>query len=152
MPPSQFLGTRKHIFSLFGSYINEQQTLDNTFGAGEASSRDVTLQNLSLNGSYTYDQTYGVTLGLINTWGDRDALLYQSDSRAGSPNSTAWILDTNWTPFGKESSWGAPWANLRIGLQYTLYSEFNGSSSNYDGAGRDAGDNNTVFTYVWLSL
>ncbi len=148
----QFLGTRRHIFTLFGSYIHEQQTLDNTFSAGDASSRDVTLQNFSLNGSYTYDQTYGITLGVINTWGDKDALLYQSDSRTGSPNSTAWILDANWTPFGKESSWGSPWANLRLGLQYTLYTEFNGASSNYDGSGRDAGDNNTLFTYVWLSL
>jgi hypothetical protein len=152
----QFLGTRKHMLSLSGSYINEHQTRDFTFDEGGAADRTGTLQSLNINGSYTYQQTYGITLGLSRTWGDKDALLYpeetQSGSRTGSPDSTAWVLDANWTPFGKESSWSAPWVNLRLGLQYTLYTEFNGSSSNYDGSGRDASDNNTLFSYLWLSI
>lgn len=148
----QFLGTRKHIFTVAGSYINEHQTRDYTFGEGGADSRTGNLESLNLVGSYTYAQTYGLSLGLQHIRGDKDALLYGGDSRNASPNSTAWILDANWTPFGKESSWGAPWANLRLGLQYTLYTEFNGASSDYDGAGRDANDNNTLFTYLWLSL
>ena len=152
----QYLGTRKNIFSLYGSLIDEHQTRGFTFGEGGAEHRAGDLQSLSLNGSYTYDQTYGLTLGLSRTWGDRDARLYpeeaQSGSRNGSPNSTAWILDANWTPFGKESSWGSPWANLRLGLQYTLYTEFNGGDSNYDGSGRDASDNNSIYSYAWLSF
>ncbi len=152
----QFFGTRKHIFTVFSSFIDEDQTRNYSFDEGTAANRSGNLQSFNLNGSYTYDQTYGVTLGLNRTWGDRDFLLYpleaQSGSRTGSPDSTAWILDANWTPFGKEASWGAPWANLRLGLQYTLYTEFNGSSSNYDGEGRDASDNNTIFTYAWLSF
>jgi hypothetical protein len=38
---------------------------------------------------------------------------------------------------------------VRVGLQYTSYSKFNGAASNYDGFGRDAKDNNTLFFYVW---
>ena len=44
-----------------------------------------------------------------------------------------------------------PWENTRVGLQYTGYSDFNGRSSNYDGAGRDASGNNTLFAFVWLA-
>jgi len=32
---------------------------------------------------------------------------------------------------------------MRVGLQYTGYSKFNGASSNYDGFGRNASDNDT---------
>jgi hypothetical protein len=40
---------------------------------------------------------------------------------------------------------------LRVGLQYTTYSQYNGSSSNYDGLGRNARDNNTLFLYAWAA-
>jgi len=33
--------------------------------------------------------------------------------------------------------------------QYTMYSTFNGASSNYDGYGRSASDNNTLYLLVW---
>lgn len=32
------------------------------------------------------------------------------------------------------------------------YQRFNGGNSNYDGFGRSASDNNTVFGFVWLAL
>ena len=40
---------------------------------------------------------------------------------------------------------------VRLMLQYTGYSKFNGASSNYDGAGRSASDNNTLFLNVWAA-
>jgi hypothetical protein len=58
----------------------------------------------------------------------------------------------DWTPWGKEDSWMAPNANLRLGLQYTAYSKFNGASNDYDGAGRDASDNNTLMLLAWLAF
>ena len=42
--------------------------------------------------------------------------------------------------------------NLRVGLQYIGYSKFNGASSDYDGYGRSASDNDTLFAFVWLAL
>jgi hypothetical protein len=50
------------------------------------------------------------------------------------------------------SSWASPWVNLRLGLQYTGFWRFNGGSSNYDGFGRSASDNNTVFILAWLAF
>ena len=38
---------------------------------------------------------------------------------------------------------------VRIGAQYTAYSKYNGAKDNYDGLGRNARDNNTLFLYVW---
>src|SRR2546422_8644645 len=43
-----------------------------------------------------------------------------------------------------------PWQNLRLQFQYVAYSRFNGSSSNYDGFGRRASDNNTLDILTWL--
>ena len=40
--------------------------------------------------------------------------------------------------------------NLKLGIQYTIYTQFNGGFKNYDGAGRNAGDNNTLFLFAWL--
>jgi hypothetical protein len=55
-------------------------------------------------------------------------------------------------PWGKVTSTGQPWMNARLGLQYTGYSKFNGSDNNYDGFGRSAGDNDTLYMFVWLAI
>jgi hypothetical protein len=41
---------------------------------------------------------------------------------------------------------------VKFGLQYVHYSKFNGAVSNYDSAGRNAGDNNTIFAYAWWAF
>jgi hypothetical protein len=55
-------------------------------------------------------------------------------------------------PFGKAESWGRPLANLKLGIQYTIYTVYNGGGQNYDGFGRNASDNNTLFLYAWLAF
>jgi hypothetical protein len=40
---------------------------------------------------------------------------------------------------------------LRVGAQYTAYSKYNGAADNYDGLGRNAADNNTLFLYAWAA-
>jgi len=153
----QFLGTRQHVFAVNGSYINEQRNLNASFSEGGASNKNGSLDRFDLSGSYHYDKTYGLTLGLFDIRGSHDSSLYNSgEADAGSikssPNTRGYIIQADWTPWGKEDSWGAPWANLRLGVQYTGYTKFNGASNNYDGFGRDASDNNTLYSFVWLSL
>jgi hypothetical protein len=60
-------------------------------------------------------------------------------NRTGKPDTRGWTLEAFWTPV----------QYLRVGAQYTAYDRVNGLSSNYDGFGRNAGDNNTLFVYVW---
>ena len=40
---------------------------------------------------------------------------------------------------------------MRVGLQYTAYSRVDGASHNYDGAGANASDNNTLRIFTWLA-
>ena len=43
-----------------------------------------------------------------------------------------------------------PWQNTEFTLQYTAYNKFNGGGSNYDGDGRSASDNDTLYVNAWL--
>ena len=49
-----------------------------------------------------------------------------------------------------EAFW-TPTQYLRIGAQYTAYGRYNGASQNYDGFGRNARDNNSLFLYLWAA-
>ena len=42
--------------------------------------------------------------------------------------------------------------HARFFVQYTAYDKFNGLSKNYDGTGRNASDNNTLFLGTWLTF
>ena len=152
----QFLGTREHIFTVNTAYIYESRDLDATYDAGGAQKKSGNVNRFDLSGSYYYDQTWGLTAGLFDIQGSSDNVLYgpepDAGSRKGNPNTTGYVLQADWTPFGKEGSWGSPWANARIGLQYTGYTKFNGASHDYDGNGRDASDNNTVFAFLWTAF
>lgn len=37
-------------------------------------------------------------------------------------------------PFGKEDSWGSPWANLRVLAAWLKFNKFNGASNDIFGA------------------
>ena len=148
----QFLGNRKNILALNTSYIHEKQTLD----ASDPGNK-VNLNRFDMAGSWHYDQTYGLSLGLFNVNGSANATLYADSadgfgSASNKPDSRGYTLQADWTPFGKEGSWGAPWANMRLGLQYTAYTKFNGASHAYDGSGRDASDNNTLYAFLWTAF
>lgn len=147
----QFLGTREHIFTLQGSTIWERQKRDAMVAAGEADHAHGYLRETRVNASYNYQQTYGLSLGRFMTTGDRDSLLYGSNG-AMVPNTRGTVFQADWTPWGKEDSWQAPWANLRLGLQYTAYNQYNGAFRNVDGNGRKASDNNTLFLFAWTSF
>ena len=41
---------------------------------------------------------------------------------------------------------------MRIGLQYQYFFQFNGGTTNYDSKGRNANDNNMLLFYTWWSL
>lgn len=148
----QFLGTRRHTFTANARFLYEKQNLYASYAAGNAANASDSLHELNLNLSYYFRNTYGVSVGEFTTSGTPDSALYApapiSGSLSGRPDSTGTIFQLDYTPWGKETSWLAPWANLRLGLQYTLYSRFNGAHDNYDGAGRNAADNNTLFLFL----
>lgn len=153
----QYLGTREHIFTLNTSYVDERTRLRYSYDNDAASRLHDDLKRFDIAASYTYKNTYGLTLGLFDIRGNKDDLRYNtgeadSGSVRGSPDSRGYTIQLDWTPWGKEDSWMAPYANLRFGVQYTGYTKFNGAKHNYDGYGRDASDNNTLFVFMWLSM
>jgi hypothetical protein len=93
---------------------------------------------------------------MFRSRGTRDPDLFTPEedggSRTGKPDTAGYIVQADWTPFGKESSWGAPYANLRLGVQYTIYTKFNGAAHDYDGFGRDASDNDTLLAFAAVAF
>ena len=152
----QYLGTRRDQFAVNARWIHEKQKLDATFDAASAERSKHHLDEFDVNGSYYFENTWGGTVGWFSTQGSRDATLYGAEelegSRTGKPDTDGFIFQADWTPFGKEDSWMAPNANLRLALQYTAYNKFNGAKNDYDGEGRDASDNNTLMLFAWFAF
>lgn len=151
----QYMGDN-YVLTLRGTYIHERQKLDSTFANGLSSNPTNTLNSLKAQASYAWNtdaptNKWIVTGGYFNTWGSTDPTLYSANA-TGSPNSDGWIAEIAWFPFAKSFSPLWPYANARVGLQYTWYNKFNGASTNYDGKGRNASDNNTLFAYIWFAL
>lgn len=150
----QFLGNRKHIATVNASYIREWQKLNYTAGVlGEADNLKSHLDQFRIATSYHYDQHYGATVGLFASRANTDLTRY-GESLSGRPDTNGYILQADWTPWGKENSWAAPWANIRLGIQYTGYTKYMGGSSYLDGDGnvRRARDNNTTMLFLWTSI
>jgi hypothetical protein len=150
----QFIGDGTHIVSVLGIFDHEAENLVGSFNSGSSSQAGNSLNQTRLSVTYYYQQTYGATVAWQQTWGSANPLLYApaplSGSANGKPNSNAFIFEADWVPFGKADSWAAPWVNLKLGVQYTLYTQFNGGTSNYDGFGRNAGDNNALYVFAWM--
>ncbi len=123
---------------------NASQPLGNTSNASDS------LRELRVTIDYLFDKTYGAAIQHFTTTGTSDSALYGS-SQTGSPNSDGFILQANYLPFNKRGGppfW--PRSNIKFSLQYVYYNRFDGSSTNIDGAGRKASDNNTLYLQAWL--
>jgi len=141
----QFIGD-ENIFSLQTTYIKEKQTLDATFAATGSENPSNDLKTFRLGGSYYLRRTYGGALGYFSTNGSSDALLYAPAALTGfannSPNSNGWIGELDYVP----------WQNVKLLAQYVSYTKFNGASKDYDGSGRNANYNNTLYLLGWFAF
>jgi hypothetical protein len=148
----QYIG-KTHLVSAHASWIHEYQDWDASFPLGNTAKESGHLNTFKIHGHYYYRSsvgTFGGSAGYFSTTGNRDTVLYAPDqvdgSRTGKPDSDGVILELDYLPF--EGKW--KYFSPKASLQYTLYHEFNGSHSNYDGFGRDASDNNTLFFLLWF--
>ena len=67
------------------------------------------------------------------------------------PDSNGVTLQLDATPFGDQPQ-PARRINVRVGVQYTLYTQFNGAGPNFDGAGGNASDNDTLRVFTWFAF
>ena len=138
------------------SLIHEKQQLNATFNGGGSDNATNHLNALALDVSYAYRQTWSTGVGLFDISGGRDLTRYGaaplSGSNNGSPDTRGYTVQFECVPLGKMQSWGRPWVNLRVGLQYTGYLRFNGGTTNYDGFGRSASQKNSLFLFSWMAF
>jgi hypothetical protein len=147
----QFMGNGDDIYTLNMRYTHEQQNLDATYLLGGAAKRSNALQDFRFDASYYWRNTIGGSVQVFDTWGSRDPLLYAANTTF-RPDSQGVTLQLDGTVFGHDMSMLAGRFNLRLGLQYTFYTRFDGASRNYDGLGHDASDNDTLRIFVWTAL
>jgi hypothetical protein len=77
--------------------------------------------------TYSWDASITPTLQYFVTSGSSDPARWETGS--GSPDSKGWIAEIDYSPWGKPDS-PLDWANIRLSLQFTAYSEFDGSDHN----------------------
>ena len=145
----QYLGD-PHTVTARVAWIHENHNTSASQTLGLASNSNNQLRSLNASISYIYDKTWSVTGGRMSIGGTPDPTLYGTFT--GSPNSANWITEVAYLPFmrGGPSFW--PWLNARIGLQYIRWDKFDGATSNFNGAGRNAHANNTIFAYLWVAF
>ncbi len=143
----------KHSFSVQTSWIHEYQDRSGSFASQAAANTSDSLDTYRINGNYYYRTTkcgtIGGSAGFFSTTGSTDPVLYApgayTGSRNGSPNSNGVILELDYLP---------PWKYLftKFSVQYVIYNQFNGATSNYDGFGHNASDNNTLYLLAWFAF
>ncbi len=145
-----------HAIDAHASWIHEHRSLDASVAVGASDSGSNDLDSFEVDASYILQQTWAASLGLFDTNGTTNHVMFAPEpvfgSATGSPATRGYIAQLEWIPFGKAGAFGSPWVNLRLGLQYTGYWRFNGGSTDYDGFGRSASDNNTLFLFGWLAF
>jgi hypothetical protein len=137
--------TDRHRFSAQANWIHEKQEWNASFPLGAADNPSSTLDSFRGKLTYYFDRKYGVTLSPFSTKGDVNNAAFNTGdpitgSARGGPNTSGYILELNYLPL----------RNIRLAAQYTGYTRFNGAKDNYDGFGRNARDNNTLYLVAWF--
>jgi len=140
----------KHDLTGMLSWIYEHENWDASNQLQATSNAADHLTSTKATICYLYDKTIGVSAQYFFIDGSNDPILY-SDSQVGSPTSDGFIVQASYLPFNKgggPSFW--PKSNVKLSLQYTVYNRFDGARTNYDGAGSNARDNNTLYLEAWI--
>jgi len=131
---------------LHGTYIREKSNLGATLSAGGASFAQHHLNTFKVDATYHLKNKFSTTGAYFSTTGTADALLYAPEavtgSNNGSPNTSGYIAQFAYWPV----------KNINLDVNYSGYNKFNGARKDYDGANRNASDNNTVYMALWLNF
>jgi hypothetical protein len=127
------------VLSIRGTYIRENSALVATGSSLADPLIQHHLNTVQANAEYHFGDKYSATIGYFDVDGTPDPLLYPqapiSGNANGDPRSSGLIGNISWWPV----------QNIGLTFQYTGYTRFNGAATNYDGAGRNADSNNTLY-------
>ncbi len=132
----------RDVLSVRGTYLRENATLNGSIAAGAVSPGSHHLNTANANVEYHYGNRLSGTVGWFLTSGTADTTLYAPAAVSGSANGSPRSEGIS----GNFSYW--PVQNVDIAFQYNSYQRFNGGSTNYDGSGRNAADNNTSYLLI----
>lgn len=127
----QYRGDRSNVVQLKANYVNEHRDYGSTptvFGSTADASGKV--REATFMGTYSFNETWSVTAAQILVRTNQDPVRYLN----GTADSNIKYYEVAWVPFGKENSWGSPWANLRILAAWIKFDKFNGASNDLFGA------------------
>jgi hypothetical protein len=133
-----------NLVTVHSTFIHESSSLDAILAAGGASMAPHHLSTFRLDGTYHFGNKYAATAGTFATSGTTDPLLFPQAATTGSangdPKSNGYIANFSYWPV----------QNIQLAAQYTGYAKFNGGGTNYDGAGRNASGNNSLYLMLWF--
>lgn len=135
---------RNDLLTLHGDYIHENSYLLGALaGKGAAfASHDLNFEHL--DAVYHLGNQFSFDAGPFAITGTTDPTLYASapvsGSATGNPRADGYIFNVSYWPV----------QNIQLGAQYTGYWKFNGLGTNYDGAGRNASNNNSIYLIAWF--
>jgi hypothetical protein len=140
------------VVSVNARYTHERQSLEATCVLAGATQRDCDahLNELRADVSYYWRGKVGLTVAGFDTFGGANPVIY-AGNRTLKPDSSGVMFQIDATPFGDQPQ-PQRRPNIRVGLQYTLYSSFDGAANDFDGAGRKASDQNTLRIFTWLAF
>ena len=121
-------------------WIHEDQRFGASYDAEFATNKNGKVDSFDLTGSYYWRRKFGGSLSFFAVTDSTDPLYFGTLN--GSANSTWGTAEVDYVP----------WLNVKLGLQYTAFTKFNGASTNYDGEGRNASDNNLLYAFLWVSF
>ena len=129
----------KDVLSVRATYVRENAALVASAANGAASPGPHHLNSSNANVEYHLGNRFSGAWGWFLTDGTNDPLLYSQAAVSGSANGGArgegFITNVSYWPT----------QNIDLAVQYTAYTRFNGGATNYDLAGRNASDNNTLY-------
>jgi hypothetical protein len=144
----QYLGNLDHIAELKTTYIRENRDLTASANLGNVLNRANYVNTFKINGSYTFAQTYSVALGYNKTWARTDTV-HDAENGAvlpgGNNGGEYFTAELSYVPFGKTYTPLSSLLNLKLGLQYIGYTQFDGSQV-------QVGNNNTFLLFGWLAF
>jgi hypothetical protein len=133
-----------NLLDAHGRYTHELSSLAASLAAGAASQKSNYLNAWELDSTYHWRNKYSATGSIFSTTGNSDPLLYApaavTGSNNGNPDTYGYMAQVGYWPV----------QNIDITAAYTGYTKFNGASTNYDGAQRNASDNNSLYLALWL--
>jgi hypothetical protein len=136
------------VLTLRATTIHEHQSLAALFTEPTPAAANLhnTLNTTRVNATFEPNARWGTSLGYFATTGSRDSLLYTpaalTGSRTGRPATNGLIEQIDFNP----------WENTRLTIQGVEFANFNGATRSYDGSGRQAWSNNTLYVLLWLAF